>query len=46
MNLEVTVADTEEIFKVIQERPGKLIDTIRLDVRDKVGKYLTAMMAT
>jgi putative transposase len=45
MKLEVTVAEIADIIKVIQERPGQLFEMIRLDVRDTVGKYLTAMMA-
>ena len=44
MKLEVTVAEIAEIFKVIQERPEQLFEMIRLDVRESVGKYLTAMM--
>ncbi|MEN6375457.1 MAG: hypothetical protein ABFD75_11860 [Smithella sp.] len=46
MKLEVTVAEIAEIFKVIQERPEQLLELIPLDVRDTVGKYLTAMMET
>ena len=44
MKLEVTVAEIAEIFKVIQEQPEQLFEMIRLDVRETVGKYLTAMM--
>ena len=44
MKLEVTVAEIAEIFKVIQEQPEQLFEMIRLDVREIVGKYLTAMM--
>ncbi len=44
MKLEVTVSEIADIFKEIQERPGQLFEMIRLDVRDAVGKYLTAMM--
>jgi len=44
MILEVTVAEIAEIFKVIQEQPEQLFEMIRLDVRETVGKYLTAMM--
>jgi len=44
MKLEVTVSEIADIFKEIQERPGQLFEMIRLDIRDAVGKYLTAMM--
>ena len=44
MKMEVTISEIAEIFKEIQERPGQLFDMIRLDIREVVGKYLTAMM--
>jgi len=44
MKLEVTVSEIADIFKEIQERPGKLFEMIRLDIREIVGKYLTTMM--
>lgn len=44
MKLEVTVSEIADIFKEIQERPGQLFEMIRLDIKEVVGKYLTAMM--
>jgi len=44
MKLEVTVSEIADMFKEIQERPGKLFEMIRLDIREVVGKYLTEMM--
>ena len=44
MKLEVTVSEIADIFKEIQERPGQLFEMIRLDIKEAVGKYLTAMM--
>lgn len=44
MKLEVTVSEIADIFKEIQERPGQLFEMIRLDIKETVGKYLTAMM--
>ena len=44
MKLEVTVSEIADIFKEIQERPGLLFEMIRLDIREVVGNYLTAMM--
>jgi len=42
MKLEVTVSEIADIFKEIQERPGQLFEMIRLDIKEAVGKYLTA----
>ncbi|ABC76899.1 transposase [Syntrophus aciditrophicus SB] len=44
MKLEVTVSEITDIFKEIQEQPGKLFEMIRLDIREVVGNYLTEMM--
>jgi putative transposase len=44
MKLEVTVSEIADIFKEIQEQPGRLFEMIRLDIREVVGNYLTAMM--
>jgi putative transposase len=44
MKLEVTVSEIADIFKEIQEQPGKLFEMIRLDIREVVGNYLTEMM--
>lgn len=44
MKLEVTVSEIADIFKEIQEQPGRLFEMIRLDIREVVGRYLTAMM--
>ena len=44
MKLEVTVSEIADIFKAIQERPGQLFEMIRLDIKEVVGNYLTAMM--
>jgi len=44
MKLEVTISEIADIFKEIQEQQGKLFEMIRLDIREVVGNYLTAMM--
>ena len=44
MKLELTIAETKEIIKIIQKRPEELFEMIRLDVKESVGKYLTAVM--
>ncbi len=44
MKLEITVNEVTEIFKSIQQRPEQLFEMIRLDIKEVVGDYLTAMM--
>ncbi|MFA4917357.1 MAG: transposase [Syntrophales bacterium] len=46
MKLEITVNEVTEIFKEIQQRPEQLFEMIRLDIKEVVGDYLTAMMNT
>jgi hypothetical protein len=38
-----TISEIADIFKEIQERPGQWFEMIRLDIREVVGKYRTAM---
>lgn len=44
MKLEISVAEVKEIFKEIQNQPEQLFEMMRLDVRETVGQYLSAMM--
>ncbi len=44
MKLEITVSEVKEIFKTIEKRPEQLFEMIRLDIRQTVGEYLTAIM--
>ncbi len=44
MKLEVSVAEIGEIIKTIQRQPEHLFEMIRLDIKESVGKYLTAVM--
>jgi putative transposase len=44
MKLELTVSEIAGIFKQIQQRPAQLFEMIRLDIKEVVGNYLTAMM--
>jgi putative transposase len=37
------ISEIAHIFKEIQERPGQWFEMIRLDIKEVVGKYLTAM---
>ena len=45
MQLEVTVPEVFNIFKEISEAPEKLVDLMRLDLREMAGDTLTALMA-
>jgi putative transposase len=38
-----TIYEIAHIFKEIQERPGQWFEMIRPDIKEVVGKYLTAM---
>jgi len=44
MKLEVTVAEIGEIIKSIQKEPEQLFEMIRTDIKESVGRYLTALM--
>jgi len=44
MKLEMTVSEVAEIFKEIQKQPEQLFEMLRMDIRETVGQYLTAMM--
>jgi len=44
MKLEVNVPELVEVFKEIQKQPEQIFEMIRLDVREIVGDYMTAMM--
>ncbi|MDD5723791.1 MAG: hypothetical protein PHY29_08665 [Syntrophales bacterium] len=44
MKLGVSVPELVKVFKEIQKQPEQIFEMIRLDVRDIVGDYMTAMM--
>lgn len=44
MKLEVSVPEIVEVFKEIQKQPEQIFEMIRMDVREIVGDYMTAMM--
>ena len=44
MKLEMSVPELVEVFKEIQKQPEQIFEMIRLDVREIVGDYMTAMM--
>ena len=44
MKLEVSVPELVEVFKEIQKQPEQIFEMIRMDVREIVGDYMTAMI--
>lgn len=44
MKVEITVPEVIEIFNEIQKKPETLFEMIRMDLRQTVGEYLSAMM--
>ncbi|MEA3487599.1 MAG: transposase [Thermodesulfobacteriota bacterium] len=44
MKLEVSVLELVEVFKEIQKQPEQIFEMIRLNVKEIVGDYMTAMM--
>ena len=44
MKPEVSVPELVEVFKEVQKQPEQIFEMIRLDVREIVGDYMTAMM--
>ena len=44
MKVEISVPEVVSIFKEIQERPEKLYEMIRVDIREGVGEYLSKLM--
>ena len=44
MKVEVTISEVLKIFKEIQAQPERIFDTIRVDIRESIGEYLSKMM--
>lgn len=44
MKLEMTVPEVRELINEIRQEPGSLFDMIRVNVRESVGQYLSALM--
>ena len=44
MKLEISVPEVVNIFKEIQEKPEKLYEMIRTDIRETIGQYLSGLM--
>jgi len=44
LKIEISVPEVVGLFKEIQKSPEKLFEMIRLDMRETVGEYLSALM--
>ena len=44
MKVEVSVSEVVQVFKEIQEQPGKILEMIRADIPKAVGGYLSEVM--
>jgi putative transposase len=44
MKVEISVPEVVTIFKELQEKPEKLFEMIRVDIRESVGEYLSELM--
>lgn len=45
MKVEVGVPEAVTLSNEIQEKPKRLFEMIRVDIRETVGQYLTVIMA-
>jgi len=44
MKVEISVPEIVQVFKEIQEQPGKILEMVRVDMREAVGEYLSEIM--
>ena len=44
IKVEISVPEVVQVFKEIQEQPGKIMEMIRVDMRGVVGEYLSEIM--
>lgn len=44
MRIDISVAEIAEIFKEIENEPGRILGMIKTDVREAVGEYLSKIM--
>lgn len=44
MKVEMSVPEVVEVFKELQEQPGKILEMVRLEMPKAVGDYLSDMM--
>ena len=46
MNMEITVTEALELINAIRQQPNDLFEMIRADVKESVGRYMSALMET
>jgi len=44
IKVEISVSEVVQVFKELQEQPGKIMEMIRVNIRDGVGEYLSELM--
>src|SRR4030042_6552558 len=44
MELQISVSEAIEVFKVIQARPQGLFEMMRVEIRESIGQYLSELM--
>ena len=44
MKVEISAPEVVSIFKEIQEQPERIFEMIRVEIREKVGEYLSELM--
>ena len=44
MRVEISVLEFVDLFKEIQSWQGKVLEMIRVDIRESVGEYLSNLM--
>ena len=46
MKVEISVSEVVQVFKEIQEQPGKILEMVKTDMPKAVGGYLSEIMQT
>ena len=44
MKVEISIPEVVSVFKEIQEKPAKLFEMLRVEIRENVGEYLSKLM--
>jgi putative transposase len=44
MKFEMGLTKVREIFNIIHEEPSKIIELLRVDIKENVGRYLSELM--
>lgn len=46
LQLSLNVSEAVELFKAFQKSPGSILELVRMNVQEEVGKYLSNLMGT